>query len=136
MWHRMGDPSLLKGKKLDRGILRRAWVFARPFRGLIMVFLATIMAGAVLGLIPPLLFRRIIDEAIPARNRNMVGAMAILFVVAAVASGSLELVSRSTSCDQRCSTRCSACRSRFLREHKQVRSSAASITTSWVRNGP
>jgi ATP-binding cassette, subfamily B, bacterial len=97
MWHRMGDPSLLKGKKIDKGILRRAWGFASPFRRLIIVFLATLMAGAVLGLVPPLLFRKIIDQAIPARDRNMVGAMAILFVLAAVASGALELVSRWAS---------------------------------------
>jgi ATP-binding cassette, subfamily B, bacterial len=97
MFHRMGDPSLLKGKKLDRGILRRAWGFALPFRGLILLFLATIVVGAMLGLLPPLLFRSIIDRAIPRRDRHLVTIMAVLFVAAAFVSGALGLVSRWAS---------------------------------------
>jgi ATP-binding cassette, subfamily B, bacterial len=97
MFHRMGDPSLVKGKKLDRGILRRAWGFAAPFRRLILLFLATIVFGAMLGLLPPLLFRSIIDRAIPRRDRHLVTIMAILFIAAAFVSGALGLVSRWAS---------------------------------------
>jgi ATP-binding cassette, subfamily B, bacterial len=97
MFHRMGDPSLIKGKKLDRGILRRAWGFATPFRGLILLFLGTIIFGAMLGLLPPLLFRAIIDRAIPRRDRHLVTVMAVLFVGAAFLSGGLGLLSRWAS---------------------------------------
>jgi ATP-binding cassette, subfamily B, bacterial len=97
MFHRMGDPSLVKGKKLDRGILRRAWGFAAPFRRLILLFLVTIVLGAMLGLLPPLLFRSIIDRAIPRRDRHLVTIMAVLFIAAAFVSGALGLVSRWAS---------------------------------------
>jgi ATP-binding cassette, subfamily B, bacterial len=97
MFHRMGDPGAVKGKKLDKGVLRRAWGFARPFRTLILIFLATIIVSAMLGLLPPLLFRSIIDRAIPQRDRGLVTTMAVLFIGAAFLSGGLGLLSRWAS---------------------------------------
>jgi ATP-binding cassette, subfamily B, bacterial len=96
-FHGMGDPAVVKGKKLEGAVVRRAFSFARPFRKLIALYLVLIVIGAVLGLAPALLLKRIIDNAIPNSDRAMVWRLAVLFVLAAVLGGGLGLVSRWAS---------------------------------------
>ena len=93
MWH-MNDAAAVKGKKLDKGLLRRAAGFARPFKKMIFWFLATMIAGSMLGIVPSLLFKKIIDDAIVHGNRPMVTWIAVFMLLAAVISGGLTLVSR------------------------------------------
>lgn len=59
------DPAALSGAHLDRGLVRRVWSFARPYWGRTAAFLATIVVEALLGLAPPLLIKRIVDDALP-----------------------------------------------------------------------
>src|SRR4051812_30635095 len=54
---RPGDASAIKGVKINRNALRRAWGFAGPYRGMIVLFLLAIIVSAILGVLPPLLFR-------------------------------------------------------------------------------
>ena len=79
---------------VDRALLRRVWAFARPYRGRLVVFLVTITAGALVALAPPLLFRRIIDDAIPSGDRGLVALLGLATVVVALASTGLDLVQR------------------------------------------
>ena len=58
--------------RMDRALIRRVWTFARPYRRRLLLFLVTVTAGALLALAPPLLFKQIIDEAIPNRDRGLV----------------------------------------------------------------
>ncbi len=92
MWPR--DASSVKEARLDRNSLRRIWRFARPYRGLIVGFLATIVVEAVLGLVPPLLFGRIIDKAIPNQDRGLLGIYATAIVVSALLSGLVGMFER------------------------------------------
>jgi ATP-binding cassette, subfamily B, bacterial len=96
-FHGMGDPAAVKGKKLEGAVVRRALGFAEPFRKLIGLYLLTIVIGAVLGLAPSLLLKRIIDTAIPTSDRSMVWRLAVLFLLTAVVGGGLGLVSRWAS---------------------------------------
>ncbi|HEY1278883.1 MAG TPA: hypothetical protein VGF22_04365, partial [Acidimicrobiales bacterium] len=48
------DREALKGVTLDRRVLKRAWGFARPYRLVILGFLATIVVSSLIGLLPPL----------------------------------------------------------------------------------
>ena len=53
--HRMGrDPDLVAGKGVDKAVLRRVLTFARAYRKLLVVFVATILAGSIVGILPPL----------------------------------------------------------------------------------
>jgi raffinose/stachyose/melibiose transport system permease protein len=52
-------------------------------------FLVTIVLEAVIGLIPALLIRRIIDDAIPQKDGGMVTTLALVMVAIAFAVGSL-----------------------------------------------
>src|SRR5437868_14341952 len=64
-WHidhnAMRGRDHLKGKSLDRRIVGRVWTFARPYRRMIIGFLATIVAASLIGIVPPLIFKRLID---------------------------------------------------------------------------
>jgi len=88
------DPLDVKGRTVDRRIIRRAWVFARPYRVAILGFLVTIVVAALLALLPPLLFRSIIDEAIPQGNRGMVTMLAVLTVGVAATDALLAVAQR------------------------------------------
>jgi ATP-binding cassette, subfamily B, bacterial len=88
------DPSVVEGASIDRGIVRRVAEFARPYRGQIIGFLAAIITAALLGLVPPLVTKWIIDEAIPRADRGQLSLLAGLAVAAALADAVLSLVER------------------------------------------
>ena len=48
---------------------RRVWAFAHPYRSMVAGFVATVVLSSVLGVVPPLLFREIIDGAIADGER-------------------------------------------------------------------
>src|ERR1039457_6431612 len=48
--------------KLAKGTLRRGFGFARPYRGMLAVFLVVIIIDAVVGAANPLLTRAVINE--------------------------------------------------------------------------
>ncbi len=92
-----GDKDALKGVELQEGTLRRVWTFARPYRGTIIVFLVAIITSALLALVPPFVFRSIIDNAIPDSNRGQIVVLAGLAAMAAVGDAGLAIVQRWTS---------------------------------------
>ncbi|MET0728819.1 MAG: ABC transporter ATP-binding protein [Acidimicrobiales bacterium] len=91
------DPSAVAGAKLSRTILRRVWRFARPYRPLIAGFLAIIVASSLLSLVPPLLFREILDQAIPEGDRGLLHILAGLIVLSALGDALLALGERYLS---------------------------------------
>ena len=97
--HRMmpGDSDSLKGVRLGEGTLRRVWTFARPYRRTIVIFLAAILAAALLALVPPFVVRAILDDAIPSGDRRGIVVLAGLAVFAALADAGLSIVQRWAS---------------------------------------
>src|SRR3954464_10745746 len=89
-----GDKSAIDGKKMSRGALRRVWQFARPYRRSIYGFLATIVAAALLSLVAPFAFRRILDHSIPTKNRTEITVLAGVVVFAALLDAALSIVQR------------------------------------------
>ena len=90
--HALGhDPDAIAGASVDRGVVRRVWVFAGPYHRMLVGFLATIVVAALLALVPPLLIRSIIDDAIPNQDRGQVSLLAALMVGAAILSALLSL---------------------------------------------
>jgi ATP-binding cassette, subfamily B, bacterial len=88
------DPSRVKGVKVGRRTIRRVLSFARPYTGAIVGFVGVIVVQALLELVPPLLLRRIIDDAIPEGNRSALHLLAGLIVGAAVVAAGLSFVER------------------------------------------
>ncbi|HEY2812649.1 MAG TPA: ABC transporter ATP-binding protein [Acidimicrobiales bacterium] len=99
--HRMGphgmlgvDPASVRDARLDKGLVRRVWSFARPYRKMILLFLVTIILEAIVGILPPLLIRRIIDVAIPHHDNGMVTNLALFMVAIAIGDALLSLGER------------------------------------------
>jgi ATP-binding cassette subfamily B protein len=58
-----------KGRpQIDRQLLRRVLAYARPYGVLVVLVLVTIVAISLLGLVPPLLYRDLIDNVLPNRD--------------------------------------------------------------------
>ncbi len=88
------DPENVAGSKVDAAVLRRAWAFAKPYRIMIAGFLATIVLDAVLVLVPPLLLRSMLDDAIPSGDRSQVWLLAGFIVLAALGDALLSIAQR------------------------------------------
>ncbi|OYN92965.1 ABC transporter [Enemella evansiae] len=80
--------------ELGQGVVRRVLGYARPYTRLIVVFLLLIIAAAVLGVLPPLLFKQIIDVGVLGGNAAVVVRLALLVALIAVLDGVLSLVQR------------------------------------------
>lgn len=92
------DPAEVAGAKLSRSVLRRVWRFAAvPYRKLLVGFLVIIVASSLISLAPPLLFREILDRAIPHDDRGLLNLLAALIVAAAVTDAALALGERYLS---------------------------------------
>jgi ATP-binding cassette subfamily B protein len=92
------DRSQLGDAKFDWGVVRRVLRFARPYRWMLLGYLGVIVAVALVQLVPPLVFRQIIDEAIP-RGRTegdstLLHLLAGVAVLAAVGGAGLAIVER------------------------------------------
>ena len=89
-----GDADAVKGARMKRASLRRAWQFSSAYKWKIIGFLTAIVASALIALAPPLLFRAILDRAIPEQNRGLITTLAIILVVAAIADAGLAIAQR------------------------------------------
>jgi len=89
-----GDPSAVAGTKIERQSLRRAWVFARPYKWAIVGFLTSILVSALMALAPPLLFRAILDHSIPQRDKRQITVLAAFLVAAALGDAVLAILQR------------------------------------------
>lgn len=88
------DASTVKDARLTRTTMRRAWNFSSPYKKKIIGFLLAILASALLALVPPFLFRAILDTAIVQKDRGLITLLAFLLVVAAIGDAVLAIVQR------------------------------------------
>jgi len=88
------DKDGVKGKTLDRSTVRRVLAYADRYRGMLIGFVGTLLVSSLLSIVPALLVRRIIDEAIPAGDRGMVNTLALIMAALALASGAISLLER------------------------------------------
>ncbi len=88
------DTDAVRDVTLAEGTSRRVWAFARPYRATIAVFLAAILVAALLALVPPLVVRAILDDAIPDGNRGLILWLAGLAVLSALADAGLQILQR------------------------------------------
>jgi len=88
------DPDAVKGAKVDRALLRRVWSLARRYRGMLTGYLVTIVLEAVIGIIPALLIKRIVDEALPQQDRGLLTTLALVMVAIAFIEAVMSLGER------------------------------------------
>lgn len=96
-------------KQANRAITRRVIKLFAPYKGKVLVTFFTVLVGVALGLVPPLLVQRIIDDGISKGNLNVVVTDSILTVVLTIAGAAVTLlygwlsvgVGQSIMCDLR-----------------------------------
>jgi ATP-binding cassette subfamily B protein len=77
-----------KGKaRVDRQLISRVMAYARPYWALVLVMLVAIVAVALLGLIPPLLYRALIDEVLPNQDYTLLNLLALGMIAVPLLSG-------------------------------------------------
>ncbi|OPA74171.1 ABC transporter [Paenibacillus selenitireducens] len=69
--------------------LRRVWTLFREYRSLLFLIIMLALVSAVIGLLPPLVMKVIIDEAIPDGNMKQLVWMVVLMAVLPISSGML-----------------------------------------------
>lgn len=87
------DTSVTKAQ-LAPGTTRRVLTYARPYRGLIIAFIITLIFDALLVVAVPLLIQRIVDDGITPGDAAVVTTAALLLVVVAFADAILGLIGR------------------------------------------
>src|SRR5262249_4048266 len=88
------DAQAVKGKRVERDLLRRVLRLARPYRGQLIGFVVTVVLAAVVSALPPLILRALIDTAIPEKDRTLVLGLAAAVVLLALLNAAFTLVQR------------------------------------------
>ena len=88
------DKSAVQGARIGRESLKRVYRFAGAYKRAIVGFLSMILVTSLLALAPPLLFRRIVDQSIPASNRREIVVLTSILVMVAVLDALLQIVQR------------------------------------------
>jgi ATP-binding cassette subfamily B protein len=84
----------LRSRKVDRATLKRVLGYVRPYRALLIGFIVAVIIDSIVTVIPPLLLRSLIDNAIPEKNRSLVAFLAIGAIALAFADAGLSLLQR------------------------------------------
>jgi ATP-binding cassette, subfamily B, bacterial len=92
-WHhyvRAGDDK----PKVTKELLLRVLDYARPYWRHIAGMLVMILLSTGVGLVSPLIFRRMIDTVLPSRNINQLVVMALVLLVLPMLNGGISVVQR------------------------------------------
>jgi ATP-binding cassette subfamily B protein len=83
--------------KVTKGTARRMFLFAKPYRTILIVFLVLIVIDAVIGVANPLIFRAIINTGIPNHDTGLIVGLALLAGGLALAGAGLSIGERWVS---------------------------------------
>mgnify|MGYP006275931493 FL=1 len=83
--------------KVKKGTLPRILEFARPYRGIISVFVVAVLLDAAVSSVSPLLLRGILDHGIDNNNRGLIIFLAAMTAVLAVGEAAISLAERRIS---------------------------------------
>ncbi len=84
----------MRGQRIERRVVRRVLRTIRPYRALVVMFVVCVVAGAATSALPPLLFRSLLDTAIPQRDRTLLTVLSLGAVGLAFAGAVFSLVQR------------------------------------------
>jgi len=83
--------------QIKKGTLPRMLTYAKQYRALLVIFLIAVVLDAVVSSVTPLLFRVILDNAIPEKSKGLVIGLALLGAGLALFDAFLSLFERRTS---------------------------------------
>ena len=98
MWHGYGWFSAMRSgdqkPKVTRELLARVLAYARPYMRQIIGMLVAILMTTGLSLISPLIFRRMIDTVLPAKDIRQLILLAVALLLIPVFSGLVSVLQR------------------------------------------
>jgi ATP-binding cassette subfamily B protein len=100
MMHRGGWWSLISSDDsqqnlhVDRYLLKRVAGYARPYWVLVLLDLVAIIASSLIELIPPLLYRDLIDNVIPTKNLQRLTLLALGMIAIPIVDGLIGVAER------------------------------------------
>jgi ATP-binding cassette subfamily B protein len=80
--------------RVSRALIGRVLRYAKPYRGKIALVLVAILVSALLNLVTPLLFRQLIDVALPERDVALLNLLALGIVAVPILSGAIAVFQR------------------------------------------
>jgi ATP-binding cassette subfamily B protein len=83
--------------RVTRALVARVLAYARPYRAKILAVLALILCSTLLGLLPPLLFGELINNALQNKNRTLLNWLALGMIAVPIISGLLGILQRYLS---------------------------------------
>jgi ATP-binding cassette, subfamily B, bacterial len=86
-----------RGVDVSSSTIRRIARHLRPQAGLSAAVFALLVAGALLNLLPPLLVKRVVDEAIPRADLRQLALLSALMIAAPLAAGLLGVLQKYLS---------------------------------------
>ena len=93
-WYTYVHSGDQKPKKITRELIRRIFVYARPYRREIGGMLATILLTSGLALVSPLIFREMIDNVLPAKDINRLVLLALGLLLVPLLTGAINVAQR------------------------------------------
>jgi ATP-binding cassette subfamily B protein len=96
-WSYLHQDEQAGQRGIDRSVLRRVAAYARPYLGRIMLMLLTILAITGMTLVPPLLMRALIDDALPNRDFSQLNLLAAGMVLVPLVNGLVGVFQRYVS---------------------------------------
>src|SRR5579863_5724644 len=90
------DRSVLE-HRIKKGTTRRMLQFAVPYRKILAIFVPVVIVDSLVIVINPLIFRAIIDTAIPQKNTSLVLGLALAAAALALIDAGLSLYERRVS---------------------------------------
>ena len=93
MMRTLSKDDEIRGHQLQRGTTRRVLAYAKPYKWLLVGFMITIGITAVLGVAPPLILQRLIDDGVLAGNLRLVIILAVSVAVIAIVEVAVGLLS-------------------------------------------
>lgn len=94
-WHSFISADESKNKtRIDRDVLKRVFAYARPYWLDVTVLLVVIILISLIELIPPLLYKRLIDQVLPNQDYRGLTVLAIGMVTIPIVSGLLGVTER------------------------------------------
>jgi ATP-binding cassette subfamily B protein len=95
-WNRLWMQEDLRGrdalKRVTWPLVRRVAAYARPYFSRSLLLLVVILAGTGLGLVTPLIFRELIDRAIPHANLRELNLLALALLALPTIGGVLSVL--------------------------------------------
>ncbi len=79
---------------IDRALLRRVWSYGRPYLPSLIGILATILIISGLGVVPPILIRQLLDEAIPDKDFGQLTVLGLGMVLVPLISALVGVAQR------------------------------------------